>query len=360
MASILSGAASWLAVAGVTVLAFAVLVIVHEAGHFAVARLSGMRVERFSVGFGPVLWSRRRGQTEWALSALPLGGYVKIAGMAPGEEVDPADGGAYANHPAWRRFLVILAGPATNYVAAVAMAVALIASLGLPQLDPRPVAGDVQPGSPAERAGLRKGDRVLSIAGSPVASWDELVAQVKANPGRTVEIAVRRPGAAEGAASILLRATPDDAGGVGRLGVYASHVLVRAGAGDALRVGFQRTNEKAAEILSGLLQVITRKQKAELRGPVGIAQEMARSARAGAAPFLMMVWFISIVLALFNLLPLPALDGGRLVFLGWEIATHRRVNQKVEGWVHLAGFLALFGLILAVTVFGDLARLLRP
>jgi len=360
MDSIFSGVASWIAVAGVTVLAFAVLVIVHEAGHFAAARLSGMRIERFSVGFGPVVWSRRRGDTEWALSALPLGGYVKIAGMAPGEEIDPADGGAYANHPAWRRFLVILAGPATNYVAAVAMAVALIASLGLPQLDPSPVAGDVLAGSPAERAGLRKGDRILSIAGKPVESWAQLVAEVRASPGRSVEIAVRRPGMAEGAAPLLLRAVPEDAGGTGRLGVAASHVLVRAGPAQAFQAGFQRTNEKAAEILSGLVQVITRKQKAELRGPVGIAQEMARSARAGAAPFLMMVWFISIVLALFNLLPLPALDGGRLVFLGYEIVTHRRVNQKVEGWVHLAGFLALFGLILLVTVFGDLARLLRP
>jgi regulator of sigma E protease len=104
--------------------------------------------------------------------------------------------------------------------------------------------------------------------------------------------------------------------------------------------------------------MVTGKQRAELRGPVGIAQEMARSARAGAAPFVSIVWFISIALALFNLLPLPALDGGRLVFLGYELVTRRRVNQRVESFVHLAGFVALFGLIIAVTVFGDLARLL--
>jgi regulator of sigma E protease len=104
--------------------------------------------------------------------------------------------------------------------------------------------------------------------------------------------------------------------------------------------------------------MFTGRQKAELRGPVGIAQEMARSARAGAGQFLTMVWFISIMLAIFNLLPIPALDGGRLVFLGYEIVTRRRVNQRVESVVHFAGFVALFGLILAVTVFGDLARIL--
>jgi regulator of sigma E protease len=104
--------------------------------------------------------------------------------------------------------------------------------------------------------------------------------------------------------------------------------------------------------------MFTGRQRAELRGPVGIAQEMARSARAGASQFLTMVWFISIMLAIFNLLPIPALDGGRLVFLGYEIVTRRRVDQRVESVVHFAGFVALFGLILAVTVFGDLARIL--
>src|SRR5574341_2473267 len=119
------GVRGWLLTAAVTVLGFALLIVIHELGHFSAARLAGMRVERFSVGFGPVLWSRRRAETEWCLSALPLGGYVRIAGMAPGEPVDPADRGAYANHPAWRRFLTILAGPAMNYLRALAIAVAM-------------------------------------------------------------------------------------------------------------------------------------------------------------------------------------------------------------------------------------------
>jgi len=358
--SSLDGATQWLATAGVTVLGFALLIVIHELGHFAAARLSGMRVERFSVGFGPVLWSRRRGQTEWCLSALPLGGYVRIAGMAPGEAVDPADGGAYANQPAWRRFLVILAGPAMNYLAAVAIAVAMFATVGLPQPDPAPVAGEILPGGAAARAGLRPGDRVLAFEGNPIETWVDLVAAVQKSPGRTVEMTVRRAGAPPQAPPELLRATPDDRGGIGIIGVRPALTTVRTGGpAEAFALAVRSTNAQAVSILAGLAQVVTGRQKAELRGPLGIAQEMARSARAGARQFVMMLWFISVVLALFNLLPIPALDGGRLTFLGYELVTRRPVNRRVENVVHLVGALALFALILAVTVFGDLARIFR-
>ncbi len=354
----LDGAARWLLTAGVTVLGFALLIVIHELGHFSVARLAGMRVERFSVGFGPILWSRRRGETEWCLSALPLGGYVRVAGMAPGEAVDPADRGAYPNHPAWRRFLVILAGPAMNYLAAVAIAVAMFATAGLSQADPAPVVGEIVPGSAAERAGLRPGDRVLAFDGRPIQSWDELVAAVQASPGRAAELTVRRAGAPPDAPAELVRATPVDSGGVGLLGVRPSLTTVRATPGAALALGVRSTNARAVEFLAGLAQVATGRRKGELRGPLGIAEEMARSARAGAAQFVTMLWLISLVLSLFNLLPVPALDGGRLAFLGYELVTRRRVNQRVENVVHLIGALALVGLLTA-TVFGDLARMFR-
>jgi len=359
MASILQGAGSWLLVAGVTVLGFALLIVIHELGHFGVARLCGMRVDRFSVGYGPVLLSRRRGDTEWCLSALPFGGYVKIAGMALGEDVDPKDATAYANQPAGRRFLVILAGPAMNYVAAVALAVGMALSFGVPRADPSPTLGGVLPGGAAERAGLREGDRVLAVDGRPIETWDGLVAEIRSHPGRDIALTVRRAGPGEGAPSLSVTARPDDAGGIGKLGVAQAALADKVGAGGALAAAVRITNAKAGEVLSGLAQVVTRKQQGELMGPIGIAQEMARSARAGPARFFTMVWVISILLALFNLLPIPALDGGRLVFLAYEIATRRRVNQKVENYVHLAGFLALAGLLLAVTLFGDLARIFR-
>lgn len=354
MSHLFGASASFAVVALLVVAAFGALVVIHELGHFAAARLCRMRVERFSVGFGPVLLRRARGETEWALSAVPFGGYVKIAGMGPGEEIAPGDQGAYANQAAWRRFLVILAGPGMNYVFAVLLAAAMLGTLGFREPDPAPLLGEVVAGGAAERAGLRPGDRVLAVDGRPVASWSALVAEVVARPSRPARFSVERDGG-----TVELVATPEAKGSVGRLGIGQAARVVRVGPGQALAGGLRVTNERAGEILAGLGQMVTGRQRAELRGPVGIAQEMARSARAGAAPFISIVWFISIALGLFNLLPVPALDGGRLVFLVYEIVTRRRVNQRVENVVHLAGFVALFGLLVAVTVFGDLARIFR-
>jgi regulator of sigma E protease len=229
----------------------------------------------------------------------------------------------------------------------------MLATIGFRAPDPTPVIGEVLPGGAAERAGLQAGDRVLAVDGRAVASWEELVGEIVAHPGREATLSVQR----QGRSPLTVVATPDAAGGRGRLGVAQSTRVVRAGAAAAVAAGLRVTNERAGEILGGLGQMVTGRQRAELRGPLGIAQEMARSARAGAAPFVTIVWFISIALALFNLLPLPALDGGRLVFLVYEIVTRRRVDQRVEHVVHLAGFVALFGLLVAVTLFGDLARM---
>lgn len=338
------------------VLAVSLLIVVHEAGHFLAARRFGMRVERFSIGFGPVLLAFRRGETEFAISALPLGGYVKIAGMASGEAVAPDDRGQYANQPAWRRFLVILAGPAMNYLTAIAVAWALLATVGLRAPDPSARVGALAPGWPAEAAGLRSGDRIASVAGTPVDSWEALVRELQRHPGEEIALEVVRgePAAPERRS---LRITPRDDGGVGRVGFGPAAQVVRMGAGSALLEGVRRTNANAGQQLAAFGGVFSRAQQVE--GPVGIARGLVRGAREGFEPFLSLVWTISIALAILNLLPIPALDGGRLVFLAYEIVTRRRVNERVEGWLHFAGFVLLVGLILAVTVFGDLPRLLR-
>jgi regulator of sigma E protease len=355
MPQLFGSSASSIVVVLVVAAAFGLLILIHELGHFAVARACGMRVERFSVGFGPVVLRRRYGDTEWAVSLVPFGGYVRIAGMGPAEEIDESDPATYANQPAWRRFLVILAGPAMNYALAILLAAAMLATLGFREPDGSATLGEVVAGGAAQRAGLRPGDRVLAVDGRPVATWEALVAEVVAHPGVPATLSVAR---GEGE-PITVVATPEAVGGRGRLGVGQAVRVVRAGPAAAIAAGARITTTRAADILAGLGQMITGKQRAELRGPIGIAQEMAKSARAGAAPFISIVWFISIALALFNLLPVPALDGGRLVFLVYEIVTHRRVNQRVENFVHLAGFVALFGLIIVVTVFGDLARIFR-
>jgi regulator of sigma E protease len=144
---------------------------------------------------------------------------------------------------------------------------------------------------------------------------------------------------------------------VGRVGVAQARLLVRKDPLSALADAFARTNANAALQLRAFGSVFSQKQRVE--GPVGIARELVRGAREGIEPFLGLVWTISVVLAILNLLPVPALDGGRLAFLGYEIVTRRKVNERVEHWLHVAGFFLLVGLILAVTLFGDLPRLLR-
>ena len=339
------------------VLSVSLLIIVHEAGHYLAARRFGMGVERFSVGFGPVLFAFRRGGTEFAVSALPLGGYVKIAGMAPGEAKESSDRRLFANQPAWRRFVVILAGPAMNYLAAVLVAWGLLATLGLRAPDASARVGGLVPGMPAEAAGLQPGDRITSVAGKPVATWAELVAELQRRPGQEVTLELLR-GEESAAQRLAVAITPRDVGGVGRVGVAQPTVLVRKGPGEALVEGIRRTNASAALQLQAFGSLFSRKQRLEgVEGPVGIARQLVRGAQAGIEPFLGLVWTISVVLAILNLLPFPALDGGRLVFLGYEIVTRRRVNEQVEHVFHLVGFFILVGLILAVTVFGDLPRL---
>jgi regulator of sigma E protease len=338
------------------VLAVSLLIIVHEAGHYLAARAFGMRVERFSVGFGPVLLALRRRETEFAISALPFGGYVKIAGMAPGEDVDPADRSSYVNQAAWRRFVVILAGPAMNYLSAIVVAAGLLATVGLRDADPAARVGQVVPGMPAAQAGLLEGDRILEVAGQPVDSWLALVGELQRHPGERIPLLVeRRVGPSAERLRVLI--TPRDEGGRGRVGFRQAQLSVTRGPLGAIAEGFSRTNGQVRAQIAAFGNVFSGRQRAELSGPVGIAQELVRGARDGVEPFLTLVWTISVVLAVLNLFPIPALDGGRLVFLGYEIVTRRRVNARVENALHLVGFVALLALILAVTVFGDLARL---
>jgi len=331
------------------VLGVSVLIVIHEAGHFLVARAFGMKVERFSVGFGPVLLSTRRAGTQFAVSALPLGGYVKITGMAPGEDVDPSDPALYCNQAAWRRFLAILAGPAMNYVSAVLLGVMLLLGPGLRTPDPAAAVGRVLEGSPAEQAGLRAADRVLAVADRPVATWDDLVHEIQAHPGQPIAVAVER-GQGASAQRLTLQLIPRDDGGTGRAGFEQHALPLRSqGLGSALAAAFHRTNTIAWSQVT-----VFGKRGTKLVGPLGLGNQLLSAWRDGDGAFVNLLWVLSVVLAVLNLFPLPALDGGRLVFLAYEVVTRRRVNARVEGVVHMVGFVALIAILVGVTVFGDL------
>jgi regulator of sigma E protease len=337
------------------ILAVSLLIIIHECGHYFAARAAGMRVERFSFGFGPVLLSVRRGDTLFAVSAIPIGGYVAVAGAGAAAEVDPADAGAYANKPAWKRFVFVLAGPVMNWVAAVVVAWVLLASFGLPVPDPSARVGQLLPGMPAEQAGLRSGDRITAVGAVPVSTWDDLVTQIRRHAGEPVPFAVTR-GEGAGETALVLEVTPQKESG--KVGFGPAKIVHKVGALQAIPDAVAATNANLAAQLKGFASIFARKPGAELSGPIGIAQELVRGAKAGLERFLELVWAISVGLAVLNLLPFPALDGSRLLFLGYELVTRRRVNERVEGLIHTGGFVVLLVLILAVS-FGDVARLLR-
>jgi regulator of sigma E protease len=329
-----------------TVVGLGLLIAAHEAGHLVLARLLGMRVETYSLGFGPRIAGFRRGDTDYRLSAIPLGGYCKIAGFSPDEPAaqDPEDRGSYANKPAWRRFLVIAAGPGVNYLLAFLIIASLYTTRGFVDLNSMRV--QVLPGRPAAAAGLQTGDRVVAIDGTPVASFGEMTRELRkadAPPERRFEVE-------RGGQRTTVAVRPEN----GVIGVAPDKVLVRVGLADALPRAARDVWAINAATLQALWDIVRGRGGASLAGPVGIVKQASAEVRRGLAEFASILATISVGLAIFNFLPVPALDGGRLVFLGIELVSGRKVNQRAETIVHLVGFLFLLALVLAVTLFGDL------
>ena len=339
------------------ILALGVLIIVHEGGHYLVARLSGMRVDRFSIGFGPALWQFRRGETEFQIGAIPLGGFVQIAGLNPQEETIAADDPrAYPNRPVYQRLATIFAGPATNYLFAVLMMALVFNIFGVPTAGHAPEVTMLVESSPAEQAGVQLGDEVLSIDGKKVKELSDVAPIIDASKGNPVDVLVQREGEEK-----HIRVTPRAEGTTWRIGIQIQgrETFVKAPVGAALQAAVVYPYEISKGILKGLGRIITRKEKAEFSGPVGIVKVLKGQMARGPEFGLSMTAFISVLLGLFNLLPLPALDGGRLVFLMYEGMSRRRVNQRVEQTVHMVGMVALLSFMLYVTVFHDIWKMIK-
>ena len=323
--------------------------VVHESGHYFAARRFGMRVTKFSIGFGPTLWKHRpKGSpTTFQIAIIPVLAYVQIAGMNPYEDCDPKDPESYANASLWARVVTIAAGPIANYLFASVLMFFGFMLGGNPVVDETSMRVHVGPNGPAAQAGIIDGDRILTVNGDAVKDWDMLKKQIGAHPGDKIDILVER---GESKEQLHFFATPVGAGDTkGKILVGPPYKVEPVTIGQAAVLSVKEPPKVVYNLVTGLARMIAGKEKPELSGPVGIVKEVKKSAEDGAHTYLKLLGLLSAYLGGFNLLPFPALDGGRLLFLGFEAASRRRADAKIEAKVHAIGLLMFLTLIAFVT-----------
>jgi len=334
----------------VAIVGLGLLIVLHEGGHFLVARLCGMRVERFSIGFGPTLLGFEHKGTTFQIAPIPLGGFVQITGMNPNEEFDHSDPMVYPNRPRWMRLATIVAGPAANYLTAFVLMLIVFVTFGMASKTQKilePVAG-----RPAAVAGLQAGDVLVSAGGQAVDADHPITDIIQGSAGKAVGIKVLRYGK-----PMSFQVRPDNKAGVYQVGIQIGPIDERTPVrlGTALKEASVYPYYASVGILESLYGMIRGKIHGDLSGPIGITKQIAKAASRGAVDFLVILSLLSVYLGLFNLLPVPALDGGRAMFLAIESLTRKRVNPRVEAAVHTAGFVLLLGVLLIVSfkdIFG--------
>jgi regulator of sigma E protease len=343
------------------------LVFVHELGHYLAARRFGVKAEVFSIGFGREIagWTDRRG-TRWKVGWLPLGGYVRFAGdmgaasqpsaewlALPAEERNRT----FQAKPVWQRAIIVAAGPLINFAAAVLILAGFALAYGESRTPP--IADTVVAGSAAARAGLRPGDRVVALNGRAVDTFDDIARYVAIRPRERVVIDAERAGSPVRLQAVIGADMLEDRFGNrmerGLLGMAGGRPVVEPVSPlRAIPVAIRQTGEIVRMTVETLGQVITgRRSVKDMRGPVGMAKAAGEQATLGWAAFIFLVALVSINLGFINLLPIPMLDGGHLLFYAIEAVRRRPVGPEVQEWAYRGGLAALAALMLLVT-FNDL------
>lgn len=366
-----------------TILSFlvviSVLVFVHELGHFMVARWCGVYVKEFSIGMGPTLFKIQGKETVYSIKALPIGGAVQMLGedgvdkeiddQDIDETLEPSEINAledtyvqaqaegsnnprsFINKPAWQRLAIIFAGPLMNFLFAILVFAVIYLSTGY--ISTEPVVGDVTPDSPAYQAGLYSGDTVQTINGQTVTTWQDISTIINDNNGDTLALDVLRDGQ-----SLSISLTPQYNEEHKRYLIGISPVIEH-GAGGALKLAFDTTWHYAEQIASFIPKLVTGQIKSnQVAGPIGIAQISGEAASQGPLTFFSFLSIISINLGIMNLLPIPALDGGRILLILFEIVLRRKLNPKIEERIHLVGF-ALLMLLMVFVFYNDIMKVIQ-
>lgn len=333
-----------------TIFVFGLLIFFHELGHFLTAKLVGMRVEEFAIGFGPKLLSRKYGETVYSLRIIPLGGFNKISGMDPDEEQDER---SFNSKPIWARMLVIVAGSTMNFILPVILFFFVFIGAGIDTPSNSPIIGNVFPDKPAAQAGLQPGDRIISVNETDINSWRDFVNVVQTNAGNQLMIRYETNGTVK---NISVTPEYDNKADRGIIGVMPKIENYQPGIIEGIGLALKQTYTVAGSMVTGIAQMITGKASAELAGPIGVAQMAGEVAQLGIVPLLQFAAFLSINLGLINLLPVPVLDGGHLVTLAIEGVRGKSLSRNKMQFIQMVGF-ALLMILLIITTFKDIARL---
>lgn len=338
-----------------------ILIFVHELGHFIIAKLMKVKVLKFSLGFGPKVIGKKIGETEYLISSFPLGGYVKMLGEDGIEEIPEEEKPrAYNNQPVWKRFLIVFSGPLFNLLFASLIFV-LIFMVGFPVLLPQ--VGEVLPDSPAERAGLLKGDSIIEINGKPLNRWDEMTKIIHKNPERELLLKIKRDDKI-----IHLYLTPEkkevlnifgEKKQVGLIGIrpLGATKVERKAIHEAIVDGIRRTWDISVLTVLSIIKLIQRIIPAEtIGGPILIFQMAGQEAAHGPLSFFAFMAIISINLGVLNLLPIPILDGGHIFFLIIEAIRRKPLSEKVIMVAQRVG-LAIIITLMVFAFYNDIMRL---
>ena len=334
------------------ILAFGTLVLIHELGHFLCARARGVEVKEFAIGMGPRIcgWTSKKYGTKYSLRALPIGGYVSMLGED--EESDRND--AFGNRPVWKRILIVIAGPVMNLLLGFLAMLVLVTSSGALYGTEivYPDNGKVQI---SDAAGLDNGDVILKIGGIGVHTRNELVYEILRQGTEAIDVTVRRGGEKLVVEDVIFPTIEESGVVFGGVDFYGNEESVTFG--NVIKHTFFRSISTVKMIVDSFVDLVTGRYGMEsMSGPVGITQTIGESAANGFSSFLYIFVVITINLGVFNLFPIPALDGGRLLFLVMEAIIRKPINKNVEGIIHFVGLLLMLGLI-AVVTFNDIVKL---
>lgn len=336
----------------IAILILALLIVVHELGHFTVAKLVGIQVDEFSIGFGPkLLGFCDRTKTTYSLRLLPLGGYVRMAGMDPSDNNNP---NGFNNKSLKARFAVISAGSIMNFLMAIVLFIFTFSLIGVPAPTNSNIIGDVIPDTPAAQVGLMPGDKIVMVDGKPTRNWDDVAGCIRQSGERKIQLVVERQKQKH---TIVVTPRYDPQLKATQIGIRQHIIWQKQGFLQALKLGFDQAFSFARLIMEGLVGLVAGSISTDdVAGPVGITQAIGDAAKGGLGYLLTFTAILGINLALINLLPIPALDGSKLMFLLIEGLRGKPIDPNKEGIVHLIGF-ALLMMLFVIVTYNDIVRI---